>query len=69
MIEVMIRGECFEIRPVAQTDLDAVLHVYQQCEDFLALGLLPRWKWSERIWRSHTKSMVFSAVSMQTMEK
>ena len=28
----------FEIRPVAQYNLDAVLAVYRQCEDFLALG-------------------------------
>jgi ribosomal protein S18 acetylase RimI-like enzyme len=27
-----------EIHPVTQDDLDAVLNVYQQCEDFLALG-------------------------------
>jgi ribosomal protein S18 acetylase RimI-like enzyme len=27
-----------EIRPVTPDDLDAVLAVYQQCEDFLALG-------------------------------
>jgi ribosomal protein S18 acetylase RimI-like enzyme len=27
-----------EIRPVTQADLEAVLAVYRQCEDFLALG-------------------------------
>jgi ribosomal protein S18 acetylase RimI-like enzyme len=27
-----------EIRPVTQDDMEAVLEVYQQCEDFLALG-------------------------------
>ena len=27
-----------EIRPFTHTDLDAILHVYKQCEDFLALG-------------------------------
>jgi ribosomal protein S18 acetylase RimI-like enzyme len=30
-----------EIRPIAQDDLGAVLAVYQQCEDFLALGPTP----------------------------
>jgi ribosomal protein S18 acetylase RimI-like enzyme len=28
----------FEIRPVSEEDLEAVLRVYQGCEDFLALG-------------------------------
>lgn len=31
----------FEIRPITQADLDAVLEVYRQCEDFLALGPEP----------------------------
>lgn len=31
----------FEIRPVLRDDLDAVLDVYRQCEDFLALGPVP----------------------------
>jgi ribosomal protein S18 acetylase RimI-like enzyme len=30
-----------EIHPITQYDLEAVLHVYQQCEDFLALGPVP----------------------------
>lgn len=38
MISVFVQDQCFEIRPVAQNELEAVLHVYQQCEDFLALG-------------------------------
>ncbi len=28
----------FEIRPIRQDELNAVLEVYRQCEDFLALG-------------------------------
>ena len=30
-----------EIRPVAKDELEAVLGVYRQCEDFLALGPVP----------------------------
>lgn len=35
---IAIRDNSFEIRPITQADLDAVLEVYRQCEDFLALG-------------------------------
>jgi len=38
MMRIVIRENAFEIRPVTQNDLEAVLEVYQQCEDFLALG-------------------------------
>ena len=38
---MMIGENSFEIRNVTQDDLDAVLAVYQQCEDFLALGPVP----------------------------
>jgi ribosomal protein S18 acetylase RimI-like enzyme len=38
MITVAMRDRVLEIHPVAQDDLDAVLEVYRQCEDFLALG-------------------------------
>jgi ribosomal protein S18 acetylase RimI-like enzyme len=38
MIRVNIRDTFLEICPAAQDNLDAVLEVYQQCEDFLALG-------------------------------
>lgn len=31
----------FEIRPIAEDDLEEVLEVYRQCEDFLALGPEP----------------------------
>lgn len=34
----IIHSPTFEIRPIQQGDLDAVLEVYRQCEDFLALG-------------------------------
>lgn len=33
-----IKGSCFTIRPVVQDEIEAILNVYQQCEDFLALG-------------------------------
>ena len=35
------RGRSLEIRPVSTGDLSAVLDVYRQCEDFLALGPEP----------------------------
>jgi ribosomal protein S18 acetylase RimI-like enzyme len=38
MITVNMRDQFLEIRPVPEGDLDAVLEVYRQCEDFLALG-------------------------------
>lgn len=38
MIPVKIRDTWLEIRLVAQDELDNVLKVYQECEDFLALG-------------------------------
>jgi len=38
MITVFFRDTSLEIHPVTQNDLDVVLEVYQQCEDFLALG-------------------------------
>lgn len=31
----------FHIRPITSDELDAVLDVYRQCEDFLALGPVP----------------------------
>ncbi len=36
-----IQGPRVEIRPVGEDELDAVLGVYRQCEDFLALGPQP----------------------------
>jgi ribosomal protein S18 acetylase RimI-like enzyme len=41
MMTIMVRGHSFEIRPIAQGELDAVMEVYRQCEDFLALGPVP----------------------------
>ena len=38
MMTIVIRDKSIEIRPINQDDLDVVLAVYQQCEDFLALG-------------------------------
>jgi ribosomal protein S18 acetylase RimI-like enzyme len=38
MITTQIKDKLFEIRPVTEDDLPAILHVYQGCEDFLALG-------------------------------
>ena len=38
MIKIHIPGRGIEIRPISEGELQAVLNVYQQCEDFLALG-------------------------------
>jgi ribosomal protein S18 acetylase RimI-like enzyme len=38
MITVKVPDKILEIRPVTEDDLHAVLEVYQNCEDFLALG-------------------------------
>ena len=38
---MLIRDNSFEIRTITQDDLGAVLDVYRQCEDFLALGPEP----------------------------
>ena len=38
MITVKMREKILEIRPVTEDDLHAVLEVYRNCEDFLALG-------------------------------
>jgi ribosomal protein S18 acetylase RimI-like enzyme len=35
---MLIRDNSFEVRTITQDDLDAVLDLYRQCEDFLALG-------------------------------
>ena len=40
-IKIQLREISLEIHPVIQADLDAILHVYKQCEDFLALGPVP----------------------------
>jgi ribosomal protein S18 acetylase RimI-like enzyme len=38
---ITIPNDSLEIRPIAQNELDTVLEVYRQCEDFLALGPVP----------------------------
>lgn len=38
MITVALRDYSVSIQPVTPDELDAVLNVYRQCEDFLALG-------------------------------
>jgi len=35
---MIIREKSFEIRPVTPADLETLLELYRQCEDFLALG-------------------------------
>ncbi len=34
-------GDRFSIRPIVAEDFPALLEVYRQCEDFLALGPQP----------------------------
>jgi len=38
---LVTRDSRFQIRPITSDELDAVLDVYRQCEDFLALGPVP----------------------------
>ncbi len=38
MIKIEVQAYTLEIHPIALEDLSAVLNVYKQCEDFLALG-------------------------------
>ena len=38
MMNIVIHDPSIEIRPIVQDDFNAVLDVYRQCEDFLALG-------------------------------
>jgi ribosomal protein S18 acetylase RimI-like enzyme len=38
MITAITKNGSIEIRPIQQDDIEAVLEVYRQCEDFLALG-------------------------------
>jgi ribosomal protein S18 acetylase RimI-like enzyme len=40
-MNIIIPERSLEIRPINQSDLDAVLDVYRHCEDFLALGPVP----------------------------
>ena len=41
MAPISLPDQGVEIHPIAQGDLFAVLDVYRQCEDFLALGPVP----------------------------
>jgi ribosomal protein S18 acetylase RimI-like enzyme len=41
IMTIIIRDNSLEIRTITQDDLDAVLAVYRQCEDFLVLGPVP----------------------------
>ena len=38
MVRMLIRNYSFEVRAITPNDFSAVLDVYRQCEDFLALG-------------------------------
>ncbi len=41
MINGVCQGRTFEIRPAGEGDMEALLGLYRQCEDFLALGPQP----------------------------
>ena len=41
MITICVGDQLLTIRPVGKDEVGAVLKVYQQCEDFLALGPVP----------------------------
>lgn len=41
MMKIVVQDHLFEIHPIAEDDLGAILEVYEQCEDFLALCQLP----------------------------
>ncbi len=41
MTTIALRDRSLTIRPIGPGELDAVLNVYRQCEDFLALGPAP----------------------------
>ena len=38
---IQLQELSLEVHPITHKDLDAILHVYKQCEDFLALGPVP----------------------------
>lgn len=38
---MVIKGKYFTIRNVGEKDIDEILEVYKQCEDFLSLGPVP----------------------------
>jgi ribosomal protein S18 acetylase RimI-like enzyme len=41
MMKIVVQEDLFEIHPIAQGDLEAILEVYRQSEDFLELNQLP----------------------------
>lgn len=41
MMKILVQDHFLEIHPIAQDNLDAILEVYEQCEDFLALCQCP----------------------------
>lgn len=40
-MKTAVHEHVLEIRPISEADVNAVLDVYRQCEDFLALGPVP----------------------------
>lgn len=65
MAGMLIRDDSFEVRTITQDDLGAVLEVYRQCEDFLALGPKPTASMEmvlEDIEISHREGGVFCGV-------
>lgn len=40
-MKIIVQDHNFEMHPIAPQDLDAILEVYEQCADFLALNQLP----------------------------
>jgi ribosomal protein S18 acetylase RimI-like enzyme len=41
MMKILVKEQSLEIHPIAQDDLDAILEVYEQCADFLAVCQCP----------------------------
>jgi ribosomal protein S18 acetylase RimI-like enzyme len=50
IVSMFVHHPPLEIRPVTESELDSVLEVYRQCEDFLALGPLPTAS-MEMVWK------------------
>jgi ribosomal protein S18 acetylase RimI-like enzyme len=66
-MKVNVPSFSLEIHPISQDDLDAVLDVYKQCEDFLALGPLPTAS-MEMVWKdieiSEAQGGIFCGIFM-----
>jgi ribosomal protein S18 acetylase RimI-like enzyme len=41
LVDMLIRGSYFTIKDVGKSEINAILQVYKQCEDFLSLGPIP----------------------------